>query len=141
MTEKHKFAIVAGGIVRNKVIATAAENIPLKDNEEVVNIDDRRVNKGWEYDADADEFSEPEEELEQESEPEPEPVDRSKISGGTVDRILKNRERVKKSLEDEDEATAVEALRDELDDILDIFDVIDLDDEESEDEDTDETSD
>ena len=139
MTEKHKFAIVTDGTVRNKVIGTTADNIPLNDNETVVNIDDRRVNKGWQYDEDSDEFSEPEEEAEEESEPDPEPVDRSKISGGTVDRIKANRDRVKKSLEDEDEATAVEALQDELDGILDILDVIDHDDEE--DDETDETSD
>ena len=140
MTEKHKFAIVTDGTVRNKVIGTAAENIPLKESETVVNIDDRRVYKGWEYDEDADEFTEPEDEPEQESEPEPEPVDRSKISGGTVERIKANRDRVKESLEAEDEPAAVEALQDELDDILDILDVIDLDGEEDEDE-TDETSD
>ena len=131
MTEKHKFAIVADGIVRNKVVGTAAENIPLNDNETVVNIDDRRVNKGWQYDEDADEFSEPEEEAEEESEPDPEPVDRSKISGGTVERIKANREHVKKSLEDEDEMAAVEALQDQLDDILDVLGVIEKDDETS----------
>jgi len=143
MTEKHKYAIIAGGTVRNIVVGNAAENIPLKDNEKAVNIDDRRVNKRWQYDEDTDEFSEPEDEPEEDSEPEPEPVDRSKISGDTVDRIKNNRERVKESLEDEDEPAAVEALQDELDDILDILDVIDLEgeeDEEDEDE-TDETSD
>ena len=133
MTEKHKFAIVADGTVRNKVIGTAADNIPLKDGERVVNIDDRQVNKGWQYDEDADEFSEPEpeEESEPEEDPEPEPVDRSKISGDTVDRIKANRERVKKSLEDEDELAAVEALQDQLDDILDVLGVIEKDDETS----------